>query len=112
MKTSWPKYLGLLGFIGLLSLVTGNMGLIGFFGFFGFFGFGKYLNDERLETNINKAAKNCFISSLIVYALTNIIFAFIPDFKVYAIAFSINFLLIILVFVISLKVYEGQVIND
>lgn len=112
MKTSWLKYLGFLGLIGLLSLVTGNWGLIGFFGFFSFFGFGKYLNDERFETNVNKAAKNCFISSLIVYAVANIVFAFTPDFKVYAFAFALNFLLIILVFVISLRVYEGQVIND
>lgn len=112
MKTSWLKYLGFLGFLGLLSITTGNPGMAGFFGFFGFFGFGKHLNDERFETNVNKATKNCFILSMIVYAIANIVFAFRPTYNVYAFAFGLNFVLILLVFVVSLKVYEGRVIND
>jgi len=107
MNTSWLKYLGLLGFVGLFGLVTDNPGLYGFFGAFGFFGFGKYLNDERLEANINKAAKNCFISSLIVFAVTSVIFAFYPNPLVYAYAFAVNFILLLMVFIVSLKLYDG-----
>ena len=112
MNTSSLKYLGFLGVIGLLGLVTGNVGMYGFFGFFGFFGFGKYLNDERFETNVNKATKNCFISSLIVYAAATIVFSFMPNFTIYAYAFIANVVLLLLVFIISLRVYEGRVIKD
>ena len=70
MKKNWLKYLGL---VGLLGLFTKNPSFYGFFGFFGFFGFTNIKSDERLEENINKAARNTFFTTMIVLVLTIII---------------------------------------
>ncbi|HMA60888.1 MAG TPA: DUF3796 domain-containing protein [Halanaerobiales bacterium] len=106
MKTNWIKYLGLMGIVGLLGLFTSNPSLYGFFGFFGFFGFANIKSDERLEENINKAAKNTFITTLIIFILTIVIgsLASNPDLFIYGLI--INFVQHILVFTISFHIYD------
>jgi hypothetical protein len=106
MKKSWLKYLWLLGFLGLLGLVTSNKGFYGFFGFFGFFGLGLMASDERLEANINKSARNAFISSIVFFVASLIFSVLTSDRSVFMYAFIVNFALIMIVFVVSLRVYD------
>ena len=106
MKKSWLKYLWLLGFLGLLGLVTSNEGFYGFFGFFGFFGLGLMASDERLQANINKSARNAFLSSIILFVASVIFSALTSNRSVFMYAFSVNFALMIIVFVVSLRVYD------
>ncbi len=106
MKSSWLKYLGFLGFLGFLGLVTNNIGFYGFFGFFGFFSYTRILNDERLEININKSARNAFIVSMTVFVIAMVIAGLMEDFSVYAYAFIVLFILQILTFSFSLKYYD------
>lgn len=109
MAKNWLKYLGFLGLLGLLGPIT-NPGFYGFFGFFGFFGFARIVNDERLEYNINRSARNSFIVSIIFYAATAVYAAFstIPFAYTYAFAFALNFGLMMLVFAVSLTVYDHR----
>lgn len=106
MKPNWLYYLGFLGFLGLLGLVSSNIGFYGFFGFFGFFSFKKIKNDERLESNINKSARNAFISSLIFFVLVAVYTTLNSNLSVFVFAFALNFALQIIVFTFSLKFYD------
>lgn len=109
MKKSWLKYLWLLGFLGLLGLVTSNEGFYGFFGFFGFFGLGLMASDERLQANINKSARNAFISSIILFVASVIFSVLTSNRSVFMYAFTVNFALMIIVFVVSLRIYDRLV---
>ena len=106
MKRSWLKYLWLLGFLGLLGFVTSNEGYFGFCGFFGFSALGVLTNDERLEMNINKSARNAFIASIIFFIATVIFSALTANRSIFIYAFIVNFLLIMNVFGISLLIYD------
>ena len=106
MKTSWIKYLGFLGFLGLLGIFTSNLGFLGFLGFFSFFSFRKILNDERLESNVNKAGRNAFIISLPVFVISTVIAVFMKDISVYVYAFIVTVVLQISAFSFSLRIYE------
>lgn len=106
MNKNWIMYLGFLGFLGLLSIYSKNLSYIGFFGFFGFFGFSKIINDERFSANINKAAKNAFLISIVLYPATTIFANLISNFSIFAYAYAINFALQILVFAVSLQYYD------
>jgi len=106
MKTSWIKYLGIFGFLGFLGIFTSNLGFLRFFGFFSFFSFRKVLDDERLENNINKSARNAFIVSLPVFAISTIIVAILKDISVYVYAFIVTIVLQIVTFSFSLSIYE------
>jgi len=108
MKKSWLRYLGLLGFIGLLGNVTGNFGLYGFFGFFGFFGYERIVHDERFEANVNRAARNAFIFSLVIFAAAVVFVSFTSNTAAYAVAFAVSFAVQILAFSISLQYYEKR----
>ena len=106
MKGNWLKYLGLLGFLGLLGYFTSNTGFYGFFGFFGFFGFSKMTDDERMHANINKAARNAFVVSILIYAITMVWGAVIDNYIVMSYGFAINFAITILVFSFSFQYYD------
>jgi hypothetical protein len=106
MDKNWLKYLGLLGLLGLIGIFTSKPGLYGFFGFFGFFGFANIKSDERLIENINKAAKNAFVSSLLTLIFTIIIGSIITDFIVYFYGIMICFIQHILVFTLSFYYYD------
>ena len=106
MKSSWLKYLGFLGLLGLLGIVTDNVGFYGFFGFFGFFAYAKMVSDERLEININKAARNAFVIMLPVFVLATVLAGVLREITVYAYAFIALVILQILTFSFSLKFYE------
>jgi hypothetical protein len=108
MKTSWLKYLGFLGLLSVLGILTSNIGYLGFLGFLGFFSYGKVVKDERLEANINKAARNAFIVSVAVYATATIIVALTSNLSVFIYAFPLNFVLPILTFSFSVQFYERK----
>jgi hypothetical protein len=108
MKRSWLRYLGLLGFLGLLSLVTQNVGFAGFFGFFGFFAYNASINDERFEANANRATRNSFMTSVIIFALVMLGTVLFGGTALwFAFAFAVGFALQLLVFTISLVYYEN-----
>lgn len=109
MKKNWLGYFGFLGFLGLLGLPTGNWGFYGFFGFFGWFAFLNIINDERLVENVNRACRNAFICSLLIAAVVIPAGALTENAGVFIAGFAINFVAIILVFTISLQVYDKQV---
>ncbi len=106
MKTSWIKYLGLLGFLGFLGIFTSNLGFLGFLGFFSFFSFKKILNDERLESNVNKAGRNAFIVSIPVFVISTLLVVILKDLTVYIYAFVVTVVLQISTFSVSLRIYE------
>ena len=67
MKTSIQKflsYLSLLSLLAILEPITGNRHWSVFLVFLCFMVFAKGTADERLKTNLNKAARNGFISSI------------------------------------------------
>jgi len=98
--------LGFLGLVGLLGLFTDNPGFYGFFGFFGFFGFSKIVPDEMFKKIINKAAKNAFITGVLLFPIITIWGALTSFALAYEIGYTTNFMLQILVFSISLSYYE------
>lgn len=100
MDKNWLKYLGLLGLLGLIGIFTSKPGL------YGFFGFANIKSDERLIENINKAAKNAFVSSLLTLIFTIIIGSIITDFIVYFYGIMICFIQHILVFTLSFYYYD------
>ncbi|MGE5619011.1 MAG: DUF3796 domain-containing protein [Sphingomonadaceae bacterium] len=108
MRRSWLRFLGFLGLLGLLSLVTSNPGFAGFFGFFGFFVYWSLVDDERLQINTARAARNAFVSALVAYPAIVVYGAFVPGMalQAYAIGFALLFTLQILVFSLSLAYYE------
>ena len=106
MKRSWLKHLGFLGFIGVLGLFTDNIGFYGFFGFFGFFSYNKVISDERLETNINKAARNAFITLIPVFVVATVTAGILKDISVFSYAFIVLVILQIITFSFSLRIYE------
>lgn len=97
---------GFLGLLGLLGLITDNPGFYGFFGFFAFFGFFNIIPDELFTLNVNKAAKNAFFTGLAIYPIIMVIGAFTSSSVAFAFGFAINFAIQIVVFSISLSLYE------
>lgn len=73
MNRNWFKYLWISGFLGLLGYFTNNEGFYGFFGFFGSVAFWGVKDDERLIGNVNKAARNAFVVSMVI-CITAIVF--------------------------------------
>lgn len=110
MRGTWLRYLGLLGFMGLLGLFTSNPGFYGFFGFFGFFGFSGSVNDERLDRNVNRSARNGFVVAILVYVATAVIATFVafPTAMVYTFGFALSFGLQMFTFGLSLVYYEHK----
>lgn len=106
MKKNPLRYLSLLSLLGLLGFITDNAGFYGFLGFLGYLGFGKIIPDERFKDNVNKAAKNAFITSLLIFPLSTIAAAITHNPMIYAFAFAINFGVQMLIFGISLSYYE------
>jgi len=100
--------LGFLGLLGLLSLVTSNTGFAGFFGFFGFFAYTRLVNDERLQINTGRAAKNAFVSMVVAYPAILVYGAFVPKAapEVYAFGFVLVVAMQLLIFSLSLAYYE------
>jgi hypothetical protein len=87
MKTSWIKYLGSLGF-------------------FSFFAFKQILNDERLESNVNKSGRNAFIISIPVFVISTLLVVLLKDLSVYIYAFVVTLVLQISTFSFSSRIYE------
>ena len=108
MKASWLRYLGLLGFLGLLGIFTPNIGFLGFLGFFAFFAQGKVVHDERLEANINRAARNAFVVSIVVFVIGMIAAAIAGEPAVFTYGFPVNFALLLTTFAFSLQYYERK----
>jgi len=108
MRSSWLKYLGFLGMLGVLGIFTDNIGFYGFFGFFGFFVYSKVINDERLEANVNRAARNAFVVAIPVFVIATVIAGIMKDLSVYSYAFIALFILQLLTFSFSLKFYEKE----
>ncbi len=108
MKTSWLRYMGLLGFLGLLGIFTSNIGFLGFLGFFAFFAQGHVVHDERLDANINRAARNAFIVSVVVFVIGMIAAAVTANPAVFTYGFAVNFALILTAFAFSLQYYERK----
>ncbi len=108
MRRSWLRYLGVLGFLGLLGLATPNKGFVGFFGFFGFLAFSGLPDDERLQINVCRSARNAFVSSVLAFALFAVYGALAPDVTqfAYALGFGLSFGLQMLIFSLSLVYYE------
>ncbi len=108
MRKSWLRYFGFLGFLSLLSLFTSNIGYLGFLGFLAFFFQGMVVRDERLEANLNMAARNAFVISVLVYVIATIIVALTSNKSIFIYAFALNFALSILTFSISFQIYERR----
>ncbi|MEL7563749.1 MAG: DUF3796 domain-containing protein [Dehalobacterium sp.] len=108
MKNSL-RHLGWLGLLGAIGFFIDNKGFYGFFGFFAFFAYARVIPDELFKMNVNKAGKNAFLTGLVFYPITAVFASFagfVPFTTVYAFAFGINFALQVVVFSISLVVYE------
>lgn len=106
MKKNPLRYLSLLSLLGILGFITDNAGFHGFWGFLGYLGFGKIIPDERFKDNINKAAKNAFLTSILIFPLATVAVAITDNPMIYAFAFAINFGVQMLIFGISLSYYE------
>ena len=106
MKRNWLGYLGFLGLLGLLGLYTGNVGFYGFFGFFGWFGFFAIVNDERMVENVNRACRNAFITSLFFAAVVIPAGELTRNPGVFVAGFALNFALSVIVFTVSLQIYD------
>lgn len=107
MRSTWLRYLGFLGLLGLLGLFTGNTGFYGFFGFFGFFGFKGLRADERLEENLNRAARNAFVTGIAAYAVAVVAATVaVQPAMVLSFGLAISFALQMLAFTFSFAYYE------
>jgi len=60
-NTMW--YLGFLSILSLLFFVEWKVGFLGFLGFLPYFSIYK-MNDERIERNVGKAARNAFMYTM------------------------------------------------
>jgi hypothetical protein len=108
MKKNKLAYLGLLGLIGLLGIPTGNYGLFGFFGFFGFLSLLRTKNDELLEQNINQAAANGFMVSVIGLAITMALVATLETVTAAMIGVAVTFVAQMLTYTFSITRYEHR----
>lgn len=106
MNKYWLKYLGLVGLLGLLGLITGNTDFYGFFGFFGFFAFYNIKSDERLKENINKAAKNAFITTLLIFIVFIVVGSIYANLNIFFYGFILIFVEHIVVFTLSFYYYD------
>ena len=106
MKKSKLRYLGILGLVGLAGVATGQPGLFGFFGFFGFFAVTFQQEDELLRWNLARAGLNGFVVSLVGLAIAIALVAIQRSFQWLALMVGVVFALQVLVFTVSLVVYE------
>ncbi|NVO19213.1 MAG: DUF3796 domain-containing protein [Bacteroidetes bacterium] len=67
MKTTqkWVSYLSVLSLLAVLEVFTGNPKWEVFLGFLPFMAFARVKADERFKSNMNKAARNGFIASIL-----------------------------------------------
>jgi hypothetical protein len=101
--------MGFLGLLGLLGLVVDNPGFYGFFGFFGFFGFSKVMPDEMFRANLDKAARNGFLSSVVIFPIVVSTGALTENIALaYSVGFAVNFAVQMFVFGVSLTLYEKR----
>lgn len=106
MKKPWVRFISLVGLLGLLGIFTSNIGFLGFFGFFGFLSYGRVANDERLEANVNRAARNAFVVSMTIFVISIVLVALTKDLKIYAYTHAVNFALAVVTFSVSLRLYD------
>ncbi len=106
MKKGKLRYLGLLGLVGLAGVITGQPGLFGFFGFFGIFAVTFQQEDELLRWNLARAGLNGFVTSLLGLAMAIAVVAVQRSFQGLALMVGVVFALQVLVFTVSLVVYE------
>jgi hypothetical protein len=64
------------------------------------------VSDERLETNINRAARNAFIVMVPVFVIATVIAGIMENLSIYIYAFIVLVILQLIVFSFSLKFYE------
>lgn len=108
MDRNWIKYLGFLGLLGLLGFFTPNAGFYGFFGFFGFFFYKNIKFDERFSANLNKAARNAFLFSILLFIVSTILATIAKSDIVYIYTVGFGFGLQVLIFSLSFSYYEGR----
>ncbi|OQB14499.1 MAG: hypothetical protein BWY15_01008 [Firmicutes bacterium ADurb.Bin193] len=89
-------------------MVTDNPGFYGFYGFFGFISFFRIIPDEMFVQNVNKAAKNAFFAGLFIYPVIIVAGAFTSIPEMFAFGFAANFAIQLLIFSISLAIYEKK----
>ncbi|WP_202709956.1 DUF3796 domain-containing protein [Sporosalibacterium faouarense] len=109
MKRNWLPVLSVLSLLGFLGYFTGNSSFYGFFGFLGWLSFLSVKKDERLIENINKACRNAFFISLVLFIgfLTyGILIESVESVKILATGFAVNFVVIIVVFTLSFHIYD------
>lgn len=110
-------YLGFLGFVGILGLYWGSFTHSIFLIFFFFFSYRNMIPDELFKENIKKSALVSFMVNMIFNIMILMIGSIISNFNHYAepnmimifytsIAFIINFIISISIFIFSLMYYS------
>lgn len=110
-------YLGFLGFVGILGLYWGSFTHSIFLIFFFFFSYRNVIPDELFKENIKKSALVSFMVNMIFNIMILLIGSIISNFNHYdepnmimifytSIAFIINFIISISIFIFSLMYYS------
>lgn len=100
--------LSVLAIPAVLAPVTGNNNWLSFLSFLTFLLFSKVKSDERFKINMNKAARNGFVASMLCWAGLAFFLSYTPDigmliqFLVYAL------FLITVIFAISFALYDKK----
>lgn len=102
------SYVSVLACLAALAPITGDDNWLSFLSFLSFLAFTRTKTDERLKDNLNRAARNGFIVSMLCW----IAFAFVltgnPDFETLLNVLELALFAITISFVISFTLYDKK----
>ncbi len=108
IRSKWLSKFAVLAVLAVLTPITGNEYWMSFLGFLSFLAFTRIRSDERYQLNIDRAARNGFIASLLCIVGLVLCIASNPaqDTLVYAI--EITLVLVSLTFSASYTYYDKK----
>jgi hypothetical protein len=105
---SFLSYLSLLSLLAILEPITGDSQWSVFLVFLCFMAFTRVKADERLKSNLNKAARNGFITSVICIICLALLLNRFPANETLVIAIQVCLWAMMLVFAVSFTLFDRK----
>lgn len=102
------SYVSVLACLAALAPITGDDNWLSFLSFLSFLAFTRAKTDERLKNNLNRAARNGFIVSMLYWVAFALVLSNKPDFDTLLNMLEVALFAITISFVISFTLYDKK----
>ena len=102
------SYVSVLACLAALAPITGDDNWLSFLSLLSFLAFTRAKTDERLKNNLNRAARNGFIVSMLCWVAFALVLSNKPDFDTLLNMLEAALFAITIIFVISFTLYDKK----